>query len=270
MLPEDASQAPAHELLLTVLGDYLLHEDDGIWSSRLVTLLGDLGVSAPAARMALSRLHGSRLIVRHQEGRRTMYKLAPRGRSLIAEGRDEIFAFGRQEAWDGQWTLLTYSLPEDQRSLRHELRRRLRFLGFTGAYTSTWIAVRDRRRQLERLVAELEVEEDSEIFVGVPSNVDRLSKMIRERWSVDDLEPVYERFLDAYSPLATEGLHGDRERFIVRTNMMQNFRKFPLLDPDLPAELGGQSGARDKAVDLFHHRWYELERGATSHVRDET
>ncbi len=270
MMPDDASQAPAHELLLTILGDYLLHEDDGIWSSRLVALLGDLDVSAPAARMALSRLHGNRLIVRHQEGRRTMYKLAPRGRSLIAEGRDEIFAFGRQEGWDGQWTLLTYSLPEDQRSLRHELRRRLRFLGFTGAYTSTWIAVRDRRRQLERLVTELDVVQDSEIFVGVPSNVERLSRMIRDRWGVDDLQPVYEQFLDSYGPLGTEELHGNRERFIVRTSMMQSFRKFPLLDPDLPAELGGQSGTRDKVVDLFHHRWHELEKGATTHVRHDS
>jgi phenylacetic acid degradation operon negative regulatory protein len=269
MLPDEQLQPPAHELLLTVLGDYLLHDGDGIWSSRLVALLGDLGLSTPAARMALSRLHGSRLIVRHQEGRRTMYRLAPRGRSLIAEGRDEIFGFGRQPTWDGQWTLLTYSLTEDQRSLRHELRRRLRFLGFTGAFTSTWIAVRDRRRQLERLVNELGVEEDSEIFVGVPSNVERLGRMIRARWNVPELEPKYRQFMDEYSPLSDAELQSDRARFVVRTSMMQSFRQFPLLDPDLPTELGGESVARDNVVDLFHERWYELEKGATAHVRAE-
>jgi phenylacetic acid degradation operon negative regulatory protein len=270
VLPDDVTQPPAHELLLTVLGDYLLHDDDGIWSSRLVALLGDLGVRTPAARMALSRLHGNRLVVRHQDGRRTMYQLAPRGRSLIAEGRDEIFGFGRQPTWDGHWTLLTYSLTEDQRSLRHELRRRLRFLGFTGAFTSTWIAVRDRRRQLERLVRELGVEEDSEIFVGVPSNVERLGRMIRDRWNVADLEPVYHRFLDEYNSLGSADLPSDRKRFVVRTSMMQSFRQFPVMDPDLPAELGGKSVLRDQVVNLFHDRWHELEKGATRHVHAST
>lgn len=266
MVTDEGSQPPAHELLLTVLGDYLLHDDDQIWSSKLVALLGDLGVSASAARMALSRLHASRLLVRSHEGRRTMYRLAGRGRSLIAEGRDEIFGFGRHSAWDGAWTLLTYSLTEDQRSLRDELRRRLRFLGFTGVYTSTWIAARDRRRQLERLVAGLAVEDMCEIFIGTPSNPERLGRIIRDEWQVEQLQPRYARFLDRFSPLSRGELSSDRDQFIARTRMMQCFRQFPLMDPDLPRELGGDSVDRDRAVMLFHERWQELGAGATRHV----
>jgi phenylacetic acid degradation operon negative regulatory protein len=63
---------------------------------------------------------------------------------VLGEGRNRIFSFGQQTSWDGTWTLLIYTIPEQKRALRHDLRKRLRFLGFTTLRPATWAAARDR------------------------------------------------------------------------------------------------------------------------------
>jgi len=44
---------------------------------------------------------------------------------------------------------------------------------------------------------------------------------------------------------------------------MQSFRQFPLIDPDIPGELGGNFPDWDRAVELFHERWRAFASGAT-------
>ena len=120
--------------------------------------------------MALSRLCASQLIARTRKGRTTHYRLTGHGRRVLEEGRDRIFGFGLKPAWDGTWTLLMYTVPEQQRTLRHDLRKRLRFLGFTALHPATWIAPRDRTPDLRRLLDELAAEEHADIFIGRPAS----------------------------------------------------------------------------------------------------
>jgi DNA-binding transcriptional regulator PaaX len=74
---------------------------------------------------------------------------------VLGEGRDRIFSFGQQASWAGTWTLLMYTIPEQKRALRHDLRKRLRFLGFSTLHAATWVAPRDRTSDVRGLLDEL-------------------------------------------------------------------------------------------------------------------
>jgi phenylacetic acid degradation operon negative regulatory protein len=259
--------ARPQDLLVTVLGDYLLPGDGGISPGALVALLAELGTSAPAARMALSRLCTSQLIARTRQGPATHYRLTEHGRRVLEEGRDRIFGFGLKPAWDGTWTLLMYTVPEQQRTLRHDLRRRLRFLGFTALHPATWIAPRDRTPDLRRLLDELAAEEHSDIFIGQPAQPRRVAQAISESWELSQLASRYEGFLRSYAARrGSRRPRSDRDAFILRTNLMHSFRQFPLLDPELPDELMHQPARRGQAVQLFHQMWDDLAGQAQRHV----
>ena len=57
------------DLVITLLGTYVRPYGDTVWSGGLVALLGELGFSHGAARVALTRLVRRGLIARRRSGR---------------------------------------------------------------------------------------------------------------------------------------------------------------------------------------------------------
>ncbi len=186
---------------------------------------------------------------------------------MLGEGRHRIFSFGQQTSWDGTWTLLMYTIPEQKRALRHDLRKRLRFLGFTTLHAATWVAPRDRTSDVRGLLDELTAEEHADVFVGLPDRPQRLAHDIRESWELGQLEARYEDLVRRFDAIRRSRLpQTDRDAFVLRTDVMHSFRQFPLLDPKLPDELMDQAMLRGQAVRLFHELWDGLSGQARRHV----
>jgi phenylacetic acid degradation operon negative regulatory protein len=117
--------------------------------------------------MALSRLSTSHLIARRRQGRTTNYRLTEHSRRMLGEGRDRIFSFGQQTSWDGTWTLLMHTIPEQKRALRHDLRS-ASGSSASPLHAATWVAPRDRTSDVHGLLDELTGEEHADVFVGLP------------------------------------------------------------------------------------------------------
>jgi hypothetical protein len=81
-----------------------------------------------------------------------------------------------------------YTIPEQERALRHDLRKRLRFLGFTTLHAATWVTPRDRTSNVRGLLDELTAEEHADVFVGLPDRPQRLAHDIRESWELGQLQ----------------------------------------------------------------------------------
>jgi phenylacetic acid degradation operon negative regulatory protein len=266
---ELAAMARPQDLLVTILGDYHLGEKRTLWSAALVRLLGDLGFSPAAARMALSRLGATGLITRTRQGRTTHYRLTDHGRRVLEEGQRRIFNFGLQDEWDGTWTMLSYSIPEELRAVRQGLRKRLRFLGFTLLPQGLWLAPRDRVADVEDLLNELEVRAHAQLFLGSPVEVEEVAELIRASWQLDRIDGLYDDFLKdygAYAPDRARGGLSERKAFVLRTRLMQAYRQFPLRDPELPDELVRRPDRRTQAIALFHALWRDLAAPAERHV----
>ncbi|TQS10681.1 PaaX family transcriptional regulator [Microbispora hainanensis] len=245
--------APPQHLITTLLGDYWISRPEQLPSAALVRLTEEFGVSAVAARAALSRLTKRELLESSRIGRRTYYRLTDRAAAVLLEGRQRIMSFGlAQGAWDGTWAMAAFSISEEQRDLRHALRARLRWLGFAPLYDGLWVSPTANADSAAAVLAELEIPM-STVFRAEALGVAGM-RAPQEAWDFDQLRRTYEDFVARYSPLlerVRRGVVGASEALVARTGIMDTWRTFPNHDPDLPVELLPAGWPRAAARDLF-------------------
>jgi phenylacetic acid degradation operon negative regulatory protein len=254
-------------LVITLLGAYVYPEDRPVWSGGLVRLLGELGFSAGAARVALARLTRRDLLGRERDGRLVHYRLTPRAVALLDEGDRRIFSLGRDERVADEWTMLWHAIPDERRLERGRLARRLRFLGFGSVQDGVWISPHDREREVAGLLEGLGLVGHAAVLLGRPASRTDFEAFVARAWDVEDLTKRYRAFVTAFerhAPAERNGL-GDRQAFLVRTRLVHAFRQFPFLDPGLPDELLPTDGYRERAVGLFDALYGSLAEAAQRH-----
>ena len=117
-----ASQGPAkkfgnlqpQEVILGLFGEYV-GLDELAWSGGLVQLLGDLGFSGGASRVALNRVIRRGLLAPVRRARFVFYRITPRLKLVHDEGRRQTFSAAIDPPWSAHWTLTWYAVPEERR-----------------------------------------------------------------------------------------------------------------------------------------------------------
>lgn len=246
-------------MIFTLYGDYIRPRGGQIWIGSLVKLLAPFGWSEQAVRSAVSRTvqKGWLQIVR-AEGK-SYYSLTERGEQLLAEGTRRIFE-RRAALWDRQWHMLTYSIPENQRELRDELRTQLSWLGYGLLSNATWLCPHDCEPEVAALVTRLGIKDRVEIFVGRHRGFGDDRALAARCWDLAEINARYEAFLARYRPayvdhrrrLASGEDGPDVECFVQRVLLIHEYRKFPFSDPQLPRELLPDGWLGDEAAELFH------------------
>ena len=256
-------------LLLTLLGDYWWGQTEPLPSAALVDLLADFGVSDVAARAALSRMVKHGLLVSARSGRNTFYSLTPRAQAIMRTGAERIVAFGAGDGadWDGRWSLVAFSVPEANRSAREALRTRLRWLGFAPLYDALWISPHARHDEALAELGDLGVTRATAFVAACPPLPDA-ALAPESAWDLDGLAELYRTFVATWEPThaaLNKGAISPVEALVRRTELMDAWRAFPGVDPDLPRRLLPADWPRDRARDLFLDTYEQL--GAPASVR---
>jgi len=254
MSPGPVAQRPPR-LLLTLLGDYWWQRTEPLPSAAIVALLAEFGVSDSAARAALSRLTRNGLLVTSRSGRRTFVQLSTRAADILDDGARRIFSFGLpSRPWDGMWSLVAFSIPEDRRAARDELRKDLRWLGFAPLYDGLWVAPRDHVEEVMTRLKNLGISTATAFRATDVTGQDAVSDIPSRAWDLDGLRARYERFISFAGQLRDSAAAGDvppMDALVARTRVMDEWRAFPGLDPDLPAELLPAAWPRSQAREEF-------------------
>ena len=256
-------------LLLTLLGDYWWGQTEPLPSAALVDLLADFGVSDVAARAALSRMVKHGLLSSTRSGRNTFYSMTPRAQGVMRAGAVRIVEFGAREGreWDGRWSLVAFSVPEANRSAREALRTRLRWLGFAPLYDALWVSPHPRHDQALSELADLGVTRAT-AFVATCSALPATALAPESAWDIEGLAELYQGFVDTWEPTyaaLSKGAIAPVDALVKRTQLMDAWRAFPGVDPDLPRRLLPAAWPRDRARDLFLETYEQL--GAPASVR---
>ncbi len=262
-------QGSPPSLLLTLLGDYWWGQEEPLPSAALVDLLADFGVSDVAARAALSRMVKHGLLASTREGRRTFYAMTPRAQSIMRTGAERIVAFGAHadDDWDGRWSLVAFSVPETNRSAREALRTRLRWLGFAPLYDALWVSPHPRHDQALAELRDLGVTRAT-AFVATSPELSATTLAPQSAWDLDGLADLYRTFVETWQPTHAalgKGAISPVDALVKRTALMDAWRAFPGLDPDLPRRLLPDDWPRDLARLLFLDTYEQL--GAPASVR---
>ena len=249
----EVGSASARSLLLTVLGEFVHPRGGQVWTGTLVEALGALGVEPKSARQALARTAADGLLTSERQGRRVRWALTAEGARLLEEGTERIYGFMRRpHVWDGQWLVLSVPIPETQRQLRHRLRTRLTWLGLGSPTSGLWVTPDDTKAaEVHAVVRDLGLETQAFAWVGPASGIGDESRLLADAWDLAEVEDRYLSFLAAF-----EARHANTpaEAFAAQVEMVQEWRRFPFLDPDLPAELLDHDWPGPRAAAAFHDR----------------
>ena len=243
-------------MLLTVLGEYVLPRPPGVWRETLVAALGALGYKEQAARQALARSAGEGWLRTERRGRRARMFLGEATAAMLETGAERIYAFGDPWIWDGRWLLVVLRVPEQQREVRHRVRTRLAWAGFGSLGGGVWISPHVAR---EHEIAAAQRNGSAGEMLSFQARLGEFGEPIRvisEAWDLDRIAAQYRAFVADFGRLRPRS---SQAVFAAQTRLVHAWRKFPFLDPDLPAELLPRQWPRARAHGLFqdrHARWH--------------
>jgi phenylacetic acid degradation operon negative regulatory protein len=245
----------ARSLLLTVLGEYVLPRPGGVWQETLVEAMVRLGYSRQAARQALSRSTRDGWLATERRGRRARMTLTPKTAELLSSGAERIYSFGQPWRWDGRWLIVVLRVPEKSRAVRHQLRSRLAWTGLGSIGGGVWLTPHVEREAELAAAISGEPAADARSFVAALGAIGGPQQLVADGWDLERVRHQYVAFIDDFDgvrALAPEAC------FRQQTLLVHAWRKFPFLDPDLPAELLPGDWPRRRAHALFvkcHDRW---------------
>lgn len=251
-----AAVRPQH-LIVTVFGRYVRAHGGVIQIADLIEMMAALGADSSAVRSAVSRLKQRGVLVSMRSGGGAAYRLADSLEGVFSAGDRRIFEERRAQPSD-PWLLASFSVPERERPLRHQLRRLLQRLGFGQVNGGLWIApglIADETRMALRRAG---LDGFVELFLGDRLSEDDLVLAVRRWWDLPALEPLYRDFVEGFSDVLDEKLT-DGEAFAGHVGAITRWRRLTYLDPGIPLELlpDGWSGVEAERLFAELHRRLE-------------
>ena len=254
---------PPRALLLSLYGAYL--RDLGGWAAvaDLVSLLEDVEISAQSTRSAISRMKQAGFLAAERRDGIAGYSLTDEATEML-RGGDELI-YHPIERSDGEWVMVVFSVPEAQRSRRHQLRSRLGWLGFGQLTSGVWIAPSGAGRRLFPMLRTTGLDRYATIWTGRPVAPSSIDEWVGDAWDLEALAAAYRAFIDEYEPMVDEP-KDDRAAFATYLRLLSHWRRLPFMDPGLPAELLPSPWPGDAAGAVFARAREELEPRGRRHV----
>lgn len=236
-------------VLLTFFGDYVIGDSDVVAASSVIALLEAAHVGAYATRATLNRMVKRGLLCRATSGRNAYFGLTEYGRRAVLDGkarvhRDDVI----NRSWDGTWTLVSFSMPEDAQRARHELRARLSWAGFGMVQAGLWAAPRDV--DIAALLSDLDTRHFVKAFRGAPIEPTDAAAIVTEAFDLASQAARYGSFAERWTAMAQRvGTIADplTARVVLTTDWLQVIRD----DPRLPVSFLPPEWPAARAHELF-------------------
>lgn len=242
-------------MLRTVIGLYL--RDAGGWMSAkdIVGLMEALGTSGTVSRTALGRLRKKDVVM--QEARHGVpgFTLTDGASTMLARGDRRIYNPRSMSASD-PWCLISFSIPETEREKRHQLRRRLHWIGCGTVAAGLWICPDSLRVEVEEILSDLELRDMATIFVTeTPLVGGSLQDAASKWWDLDAVAELHRDFIREHGAAvpvrAGTAVAPSPEAFATYVQCIDRWRIIPYLDPGLPPAFLPADWPGAEGADLF-------------------
>jgi phenylacetic acid degradation operon negative regulatory protein len=252
-----AQRRGAKALLLTILGEFVLPSGGSAWTASLVGAAATMHVGEKNARQAIARIGDQGLIESERHGRTARWSLTDPGRELLESGADRIYELGTKLVeWQGEWLVAHCPVGEEQRALRHQLRTKLRFLGFGELSANLLISPHiEREPALRSVLDDLGLQCESTVLRSTTSSSEENAALVARAWNLDALAESYRAFWLFQS---RQEPRTPDETFASLAALVHEWRRFPFSDPELPTQLLPQPWQGTAAAQVFqqnHDRW---------------
>jgi phenylacetic acid degradation operon negative regulatory protein len=229
----------AGSLITTIFGDAIAPRGGVVWLGSLIEAMSELGISERLVRTSVFRLAKDGWLQSNQVGRRSYYSLTEEGRERFEQATHRIYAEPSSQ-WDGTWCLVLLSGLDA--ADKDTVRKEAAWLGF-GAMSANVLAhptpdMADLDIMLRRLgLADAVVVMSAQTIRSESA----MRTLARSSWNLDDIDLRYKDFVTRFRPILAELRKAKKVEpktaFLLRTLLIQEYRKVLLRDPQLPLEL---------------------------------
>jgi phenylacetic acid degradation operon negative regulatory protein len=225
----EARPGSTASLLRTLIGLYLRRLGGWISASALVALAGDLGIPEAQARTGITRLKQRGLLLAERDSV-PGYRVDPAALPMLERGDRRIFEMRQMTDADG-WCLVSFSIPESARSVRHQLRRRLQFIGAGVVSSALWIVPGHLQPEAVQILDDLGARQWATLFpASAPVTAGSLVEAAAAWWDLDALRAEHESFQASLTTLPAQP-------FAAYVHLIDRWRVLPYTDPGLPPSM---------------------------------
>lgn len=230
----------ARSLLFDLWGDYIRHVGGEAWTSTLARFVAEFGVNEAALRQALSRMSRQGWVQARRVASRSCYSLTDRGKRRMTQACRRVYS-PADTPWDGLWRVFVYSIPEEQRAKRDDLRKELAWTGFAPVAPGTWISPNPLEEAMQELIARYDLAPYVSTFAATHTGPETPQELVQRCWDLAGITASYDQFIARWAP-RLERYARDRDLpddrcFVERIELVHDYRKFLFVDPGLPSEL---------------------------------
>jgi phenylacetic acid degradation operon negative regulatory protein len=240
-------------VVFALFAQYVLPRGGEVWLGSLIQAMAALGIREAAARSAILRLKQRGILESQRLGRRTFYWMTDAGMRELNVGGFR-FSLPSEKAWDGAWTTVVYSVPEEQRDLRDALRCSLKWWGFGSLAPGTWISTRVLLPEIESDLRELGVWEYVSVFKSEYLGPEDPSAIVAKAFpELGTLETGYRDYIAKTKTVLQDleaGLLDDEACFSARMHNLWEIYAVAKDDPILPPAFLPGDWPRFEAVEL--------------------
>lgn len=243
-----------YALVFSLFGGYVLSRGVDIWTGSLIQALTPLGFSDRMVRTTISRMKHMGYLKGQRVGRHSFYRLTDSGLREVHGVRDLAFgALGAQ--WDGRWTVVAYSIPEEHRELRDALRDSLKMLGFGCLVPGAWVSPHPLPAKMEKEWQKTGVWPYLEIFEARHLGPSEPGDLVSHAWpQLPALADRYRAFEKNYGQIPDrfqqEALDNE-DCFVLHLQSLFEFMSIIIEDPALPSALLPEDWPRPAAQSLY-------------------
>lgn len=260
--PEDREGAPdrvrrrPEQLLLAFLGELVLGRDVApVPTVVLVDVLAELGVGEAATRAALARMARRGLLDPVRSGRTVAHGLTAASERVLRDAHGRIFAADPFAPEGAGWTLVTFSVPERQRDLRHRVRAQLAWAGFGLLRDGLWIAPGEV--DVAEVLGQIPADApglDLAAFRAVEVDGFSAARSVRTAWRLDEIRDRHGVFQAQWAGWEPDPSRGPSTAVCDLTALVADWLALLRAVPRLPSEHLDDDWPSGASVALFRAR----------------
>lgn len=231
----------AGSLIVTVFGDAVAPRGGTVWIGSLIRALSDFGINERLVRTSVYRLAQDNWLEVDQQGRRSYYSLSPEGARQFEQATTRIYGEPRQ-SWNGAWCLvLLADLDAEQKEIA---RKQLGWLGFAAISSSILAHPAPDSAELNSALTSNGLHKKVVVMQSRTAgrrDDESMRRLVHKSWNLAEIDQRYDEFVTRFRPvfkaLEKDKACDDKRAFLIRTLLIQEYRRVLLRDPLLPSEL---------------------------------
>lgn len=257
-------------IISTVFGDMIVPHGGSVWLGSLVEAGKLFGIGESHARTSILRLNYEGWLHRVRVGKLSYYSMTE---DSVRDYHTPVYGTPN-DTWGGEWTVLFTGAAGIPKAQYVKLRQALIWEGVGQLAPHVFVSLAPEDNRVARILEEFRLTDKVQVLKARAiegKDPDLIRRLVRDAWSIAEIEAKYDEFLKRYRPLKlvfdrNADALDDESCFVTRILLLLEYRLVALRDPRLPASLLPGTWSGHAAFTLCKNIYQQVLGGSESYL----